>query len=627
MTKEIKKKKIKGPIRFEAIVPVAIISVLGYAYFSWFFDQHLKTGIEYGATLANGAEVNVKSVRTSFLKGSFDLDGLEVTDKEQPTRNLISIDNIHFSYLWDALLRMKFVVEEASINQIQVFSKRATPGKVTPPKPVEAGGSKFDELQNEIVDQVKSEVSENVMGDLIGLMEGADLGDQADQIREQLKSEIRLNEMIALVDSKKKQMESDVSRLSDTSKIKDAEKMLNEIKSNKNPLAQVQGVASLTKVLGEIQKQAKEIQTKTKEVESDVKTFSQFPKEVEKLVKEDIASLKDRFKVPKLDLKNLAMALFSKDLGGYLLQARKYQALAQQYLPEKSEREVVVPPPRSAGETVEFPITKSYPLFWLKKAAISSKGTSDSYSGDLNGSLTNVTTSPKWVKKPIVLDVNGNFTKEQILGVKAVITADFTKTESSQRLDLAVNSFPIPARDFSKSEKLTLGIKNATGSTSLIAKMSQGAVDMNWNATINRPEWNVAASSKTTAELVKGIVEGIPVIYVKGQVKGPWSKLDMDLESNLGTEIASGLQAQVGKKIKEAEMKIQSLIDEKIKAPQEKLMGSLKSGDQLMAQLKSSDKLLKDNESKIQQEIEKLKKGGTKDIKETGKKLLKGLGL
>jgi len=114
---------------------------------------------------------------------------------------------------------------------------------------------------------------------------------------------------------------------------------------------------------------------------------------------------------------------------------------------------------------------------------------------------------------------------------------------------------------------------------------------------------------------------------VKGQAPGPWSKLNLDIESNLGSEIASGLQVQVGKKIKEAEDKIQGLIDEKIKVPQQKLMGSLKSGDDLVAQLKNSDKLFKDNEAMIQQEIEKLKRGGGADLKETGKKLLKKLRL
>lgn len=626
MTKD-KKPKVKGPIRYEAIIPVTVISILSYAYFTWFFDNHMKKAIEYGATLANGAEVNVGSVRTSFIKGSFDLNKLQITDKEQPSRNLVSIDNIHFSYLWDALLRMKFVVEEASINQIQVFSPRKSPGKVTPPAPSSNNPSKFDEIQNQVVDQVKGEVSENVMGDLIGLMEGNNVRDQVDQIRDQLKSEARLNEMIQQVDTKKDQIEADIKRLTDTSKIKAAEKMLNEIKSNKNVLAQAQGAAKLSKILGEIQEQAKEIQTKTKEVESDVKMFSQFPKEVDQLVKQDMASLKDRFKVPQLDLKNLAMALFSKDLGNYLLQARKYQALAQQYLPEKSDREEVIPPPRSSGEDIEFPITKSYPLFWLKKALITSKGTAESFSGDLSGTLTNVTTSPKWVKKPIVLDVNGNFTKEQILGVKAVVTADFTQSESRQRLDLAVNSFPIPSRNFSNSEKLTLGIKNATSSTNLVADMNQGQVEMNWNATINRPEWVVEAQSKSAREIIMDIVEGIPVIFVKGKVKGPWSNLNMDIQSNLGSEIASGLQAQVGKKIKESEDKIKALIETKIKAPQEKLMGSLKSSDQLVAQLKSSDKLFKDNEKKLEQEIDKLSKGGTKGLKEAGKKLFKGLGL
>ncbi|MFN9941870.1 MAG: TIGR03545 family protein, partial [bacterium] len=124
-----------------------------------------------------------------------------------------------------------------------------------------------------------------------------------------------------------------------------------------------------------------EAQKAGKKLETEIRAVAAYPKEVEALVRNDIDSLKNRFQIPQLDVKDMAMALFSKELGGYISQARKYQALAKQYLPEKKEREEVLPPPRSVGKSYEFPITKSYPLFWLKKAAISSKGTADSYSG------------------------------------------------------------------------------------------------------------------------------------------------------------------------------------------------------------------------------------------------------
>ena len=136
-TKEPKKEKKKGPIRYEAIIPVIVLSLITFLYFSFYFDHHMKKMIEYIGTQGNGAEVNVDSVRTSFLRGSFDLDRLQVTDPERPTHNSIEIGNMHFQYLWDALLRMKFVVDDASINNIQLAKPRTSPGRVLPPQPAE----------------------------------------------------------------------------------------------------------------------------------------------------------------------------------------------------------------------------------------------------------------------------------------------------------------------------------------------------------------------------------------------------------------------------------------------------------------------------------------------------------
>ncbi|MFP5457119.1 MAG: TIGR03545 family protein, partial [Bacteriovoracia bacterium] len=610
-TKKVPKKK--GPIRFEAIIPVAVISAAAYGYFTWYFDQHLRSGIEYVATQANSAEVNVAAVRTSFLRGTFDLDGLQVTEKELPQRNLLAIDNIHFGYLWDALLRMKFVVNEASINQIQVFAPRAKPGFVLPPEPETP--SKLEAMQQEVIAQVKEEYSQNMLGDLIALLEGADPKDQLQQIREELQSEKRVKAMIEDVETKRKTWDKEVKRLSDTSKVKELEAEINELKKEKNLLKQAQGIKDVTEKLKAIQKQAKEAQAAGKKLEGDVRAVANYPREIEALVKEDIASLKNRFQIPQLDLKDMAMALFSKELGQYIAQARKYQALATQYLPEKKEREEVVPPPRQVGRDYEFPITKGYPLFWLKKAAISSKGTKDSYSGNVSGELTNVTTSPKWLKKPTVLELRGDFPATQVYGVKATITADFTRATPQQLLDLRVNEFAIPGREFSKSEQLKFGFTKASGSTVLTATLEKDQVKMSWNATMSKPQWLVEAKSKLAQELLSGIVNGIPVVYVNGTVGGTWKNLNMAINSNLGDELSTGLKDQIGIKLKEAEGKLQALVDEKIKKPQQELLSQVNASGDLVTQIKNLDKLYKANEDKIKAEIEKLKKGGTGSLK------------
>ncbi|MCC7441458.1 MAG: TIGR03545 family protein, partial [Bdellovibrionales bacterium] len=132
MAEKTKKPKNKGPIRFEAIVPIALVCLGVGAYFTLLFDWHLRLGIQYGATLANGAEVNVGYLRTSFWNATFKMGEIQVTNPEQPERNRVSVGGIHLDLLWDALLRGKVVIPTAGITNIALNTARSSPGRVLP---------------------------------------------------------------------------------------------------------------------------------------------------------------------------------------------------------------------------------------------------------------------------------------------------------------------------------------------------------------------------------------------------------------------------------------------------------------------------------------------------------------
>lgn len=621
--KDKKAPKKKGPIRFEAIIPVAIISLITFVYFSYYFDIHLKRLVEYVGTQANGAEVNVDSIRTSFIKGSFDLNRLQVTDVKKPTHNSLEIENMHFQYLWDALLRMKFVVEDASINNIQISKPRARPGKVLPPEP--AKPSKMDELQLEVISQIKNKYSKNMLGDIAVLLEGGDYQSQLEKIRDELKSEARIKAMIADVNTKKEFWDGKVKTLSDTSKLKAIESQVNAITKEKNFMNQVQGVQKLNDLYKEVDKQYKEIQSASKQLQTEVNTITQYPKEIENLVKEDIASLKDRFSVPQIDFKDMAMNLFAGEFAEYIAKARKYQALAKQYLPEKKEdKEEVIPPKRSLGRNYSFPITKGYPLFWLKRAAISSKGTADSYSGNVSGELTNVTTSPKTIGKPIKLDMRGDFPGVKVNGVQALITADFTKTIAEQSALIKVGSFMVPEKMFVNDSNIKFGFQNAVGSTVIRAKLVQEKINMSWESALSQPKFLVESKTKLAQEMLHNILNGINTININGTAGGTFKNLDMSISSNLGDELGNGFKREIGNKITEAQNKINALVDEKIMKPKNDLMNLIGGSKTNLNSLSNIGDLYKKNEDKIKAEIEKMKKGGTKNLQEQGKKLLKG---
>lgn len=621
-TKTQKAPKKKGPIRFEAIIPVLIISVITFAYFSYYFDRHLKSLFEYVGTQGNGAEVNVASVKTSFINGSFDLNGLQITDKERPTHNTLEIENMHFKYLWDALLRMKFVVDDASINNIQISKPRKTPGKVLPPEP--AKPSKINELQIEVISQIKNKYGKNILGDVAELMGGGDYQAQLEKIRGNLKSEARIGAMVADVNAKKEFWDGKIKTLSDTTKIKAIEAEVQAISKQKNVLEQAKGVQKLNDLLKDVNKQYKEVEAASKQLQTEVNAVAQYPKEIENLVKEDIASLKDHFKIPQIDFKDMAMNLFAGEFAEYIAKARKYQALAKQYIPEKKEKEVVVPPKRAEGKNYEFPITKGYPLFWLKRAALSSKGTADSYSGNVSGELTNVTTSPKTIGKPIILDMKGNFPGVKVMGVQAKITADFTKTIAEQSAFITVGSFDVPEKLFVNDEKMKFGFKNAIGTSTIKMNLKQEQIAMSWESALNQPKFIIESKTKLAQEMLTNIMNGIPMININGSVSGTFKNLDMNISSNLGDELGNGFKREIGNKIAEAQAKIQSLVDDKIMKPKNDLMAAIGGNKNQLNSLKDVGELYKKNEKQIQAEIEKLKKGGSKGLQEQGKKLLKG---
>lgn len=622
-----KKKKRGGPIRYEAIIPVLVLSLLTYLYFAFYFDYHMKKLIEYVGTQANGAEVNVDAVRTSFIRGSFDLDRLQITDPEKPTHNSLEIGNMHFQYLWDALLRMKFVVEDASINNIMLLSKRNKPGYVLPPKP--ATPSKMEAIQDQVMSQVKNKYSTNVLSDILAIAGGEDYEAQLQKIRGELKSEARVNAMVADVNAKKQFWDNRIKELSDTSKLKEIETTLTSVRNEKNFVNQAQGVKKLTDLLNDVQSQYKEIEKSSRQLQSEVNALTNYPKELQTLINEDIASLKNRFSVPQIDFKEMAMHLFAGQFAEYIAKARKYQAVAEQYIPEKKKQEnEVIPPKRSEGKYYQFPITTGYPLFWLKRAAISSKGTKDSYSGNVSGELTNVTTSPKQIRKPIVLDVRGDFPATNIMGVKAVLTADFTQDIGKQSALIQVNSFQVPEKLFVNDNKLKFGFMNANGSMTLSAALQEEQVKMNWNSALTKPQFLVETSNKVAKEMLTNVVNNISVITINGDARGSFKNLDMNITSNLGTELGAGLTREIGAKVTAAQNKINTLVEEKINRPKAELMAALNGNKANLKDIGNLQDLYKKNEDKIKAEIANLKTGGgVEKLKEKGKKLFKGIKL
>lgn len=630
--KKKKAPKKKGPVRFEAIVPTVLILGLLVAYFIFFFDNHLRLGMQYGATQAHGAEVNIARVHLSFTEPSLEINGVQVTDKNKPTRNLIQIGRMKFALLWDALLRLKFVIPEASIEDIEALTPRKKPGYIVP-KSERKGSGSIAQVEDAVLEQTKSEYEGNVLGDVANILDGEDPSKQLKKIEGELKASGKLKELEKVVKEKEQAWKKRLDNLPGGKDIKDIEKRFKKLKFNtKNPLQFAKDLDTANKLIKEADKKVKEVTNTGKELNKDIKFTDQAFKDVEKMVQQDIKDIQKRLNIPEINGADFSKKLFGKLIAEKLGSFRKYVEMGREYMPPKKSKEEKaadkpVPPARKNGVDVKFPITTGYPLVWVKKAKISSEVSESEYSGNISGQLTDFSSSPEMLKDPMKVAIKGDFPKQQVMGVDFLATVDHRTEKPKETVDLKVGAYPVGKQKLSDSKDVTFNVQDSTGQLSLNGIQENQGVSITLGNWFNDVEYEVDAKSSLVKDILKGVAKDVRRISVNANAKGQWSDLNWKVKSNLGDALVKSFKAQVQKKIAEAKKKIKAMVDGKIKAEKDKLQKEInKLKGQVDKKINAKKDELKKAQNKVKGDLKKKQKNKNKGLEKEGKKLLKGLG-
>ncbi len=630
-TNNPKKTKRKGPLRLEAIIPIAVVMALTVAYFKLFFDSNLESLIEWTATRVHGAEVDIADIDTSFLGGSFELKGLEVTDKNNPNRNIFSVGSIRFKFLWDALLRGKFVVEDASIKEIQALTPRKHPGRVIPPEVDDGKPGALAKVQENILNQAKSQFNENVLGDLASILAGADPKDQLKAIEGELKSSGRLKVLDAELKEKEKIWRERLKQMPQGKEVEELGKRLKALKFDaKSPIEFATSVKEADKILKEADQKLRAVTETGKSINADVNTYSNALKDLERMGDEDLKDLQSRLKIPEVNAGEFTKAMFMRMVSDRLVAVKKYAEVAKQYMPprraEGEKPEEIVPRKRGQGKNYRFPITTGYPLFWLKHAGISSEANQAAeYSGNIAGDIKDITSDPHFLKKPAVITIKGDFPKQQINGVDFRATLDHTTDAPKENIILKIAGYPVSEQKLSDSPDVRFAINQAVGGLDMQADLTGEALDVRITNAFTQMNYAIDAKNSLLKDILTKVMAGIPVIDLKARAHGTWSKIDFDLSSNLGEELSRGIKAQVQAKIDEAKARLKAMINEKISVEKEKLMAEFeKLRGEVTGEVSKAQGEIESFKKTAQASVDQQKKsGGNKKLEEEGNKLLK----
>ncbi len=629
MSKKITKpKKKKGPIRYEAIIPILIVFALFFTYFKLFFDSHLKAGMEFGGTYANGAEVNIGNLSTSFINASLDIRDVQVTNKEVPAQNILQIGSIQFKALWDALLRGKIVVPLASVTDIMINTARKRPGRVLPVK--KSSGDSMESLKSSAMDVTNKVLEGNIFGDLADIAQGENYKEKLKEMEGNLKTSQFIQKMEAELKEKEKLWKERIEKLPQKEEIKAIEARIKALKvDGKDPTAILGAVKEAEAIYKEIDSKYKIIKDSRENLSGDLKLYKNLYADIKKYVDEDLNDLEGKLGIPSLDPKDLAMRIFGRQFAKEIQRAEKYMRLAREYMPppkKDRQKDAITPRERQVGKNFKFRITKGYPLLWIQKANINSKASADGFSGTIGGEILNISDDPKSVAQPMEAKLSGEFPKSQMYDVLIHAVVDHRTADAKEYGTIKIGAFPIMDVKLSESKDVTYGFQNATGSSILKVELLDEGVSLNFDATFDKIAYLIDAKSAKVKEILTGISNGLGALTLSGSAKGTWSNLDLDLNSNIGQKLQEALKAEVNKQVAELKLKLRAEVNKRIEGEKAKLMGKVGDFEQKYGvSLKSQEDAINSLKGKLDEEKKKAKSKGEDKIKDKAKEYLKKL--
>lgn len=624
--------KKKSIIRWGALAPVSIIICLTAVYFVLFFDHNLKSGLEKIASKLNGAQVDISSLKTNFLAPSLEIRGLKFTNPEHPELNHFEVGNISWKLNWNALIKAKFLIEEARVEQISFATKRTSPGKVYPleaeeEKPQDSNTSTKDDL----LKKAQNQFSDGAIGQAASFM-SSNPKLSADQFT-QLKSKKRIQELQTDLEQKKKQWQETISKMPSNQEFQQIQEKIKQVKPpNLNQPQEIQAaLKQYSDIFNESQSKYKIIKDTSDQLNKDIQEYQAKIKEVDQLIAQDREDIKKQLHIPQLDKESLAKSLLGPKTYSKLKKYEYYLSIARKYMPAKktgqqvSHQEALTPHKRSAGVNYNFGRKTDLPLFWLKKAVISSKANSPDES-NLHGQISDLSNDQSLTNLPSVLELEGNLPSQNIENFILNVNIDHrfqTPTEklTFQSLGQTLNDYPlVSGNDFS------LKLRRASLDSKLNGTLKDQEIELQSTSVFKNSEVQSQFNNPEFQKLLNQNLEKIKDIDMNIHLTGSINSPNIKIESSLVNQIQDVLNQSFQQKISELQNQINKIIDDQIGTEKSKLQNQINLNQKDLSGIVSSRQADADktnavlNETKNKNTNEQKKK-----LEELGKQKLNDL--
>ncbi|MFN5733646.1 MAG: TIGR03545 family protein [Planctomyces sp.] len=508
-------------MRWKWIVPRLLIAFSIWAFIHWGMDPLLRWTAVSALQSVTGARVDIRRVVTTFFPPSIDIQQTAVASARRRGRNLFEFDRMSLQLENRSLSQRRFVISDGRIENLQFDTWRSDDGQLEKPAtPVVEEPSWASDKLKELGDEWLTQLSEQARAQLDpNTLEPWRLGSEVYE-----KWDVRFEDLT----DRARDLEPRVRSLSEQFKLAKEGSTVDQIEK----YLEVAREADL--VLQDARRLQNDLKQMAPEVRTDFESINQARLNDQQMIQQKIALLKP-------DGRRISQALLGRDVYLRVQEMLTWFELFRSYQSELTQQ---VQPPRNPGRTWPVLPVSLGPAFHARKLSLSGNMSIDRDLVPWQAVLSDITSDPRLLGKPAVLEASAAGPRPLQLKYTVDATTDVLRSELTAELR-DPQGFALAAGRRQKA-RFEAGLSNLTWT----AQVALTGDDMSGFIQLvsDIDGLSFEASDDVRPEILEAANEALHDIQsldVVLALTGTLQKPDIVLSTELGDQIASGIQTAV----------------------------------------------------------------------------------
>ncbi len=579
--------------RIQGIIAVVVITILSFLI-SWIsIDPIVEERLEYSASVANGALVEIDDFEISLVDLKIRWSRLQVANPENTMENSFETGEAELDFLFWPTLWERVIIEDVIFKEFRMDTERETDGYFEIP---EEEKNKEPGFLTKVISDVTSEVSRN-----------------ANMEFNNIKSDINVDSVLAKldlqapekIDTLRNGLEQNYQKWDSTLTNTDINKEIasvqssiqkinvKEIKDPKKAIEAIQNVQKLAKQVDSLRNRANQIKSEFQEDFGDTK-FS--IGRIDNWIEGDYQRAMNMAKLPRLDAQNIAQSLFGENLladyAGYM----EYFAIAREYSSRLAgdDKEKIE---RYEGIDYEFTDKYDWPKLWIQNIDVSGETKT---AIKLAGQIAHISSDQKKTKEPITFNLSGSDDASRKMSLTGEI--NYLGEEPVESFNFTYDGFSLAGSKLSPSELLPYPMEQGVGEVSASVQIVDKRIDSEINYSAKNLAFNFDAvpSDDRIQQLIKDAVSSTDRIDVTALVDNVDGPLKVRIRSNIDDLFVNALKNTVSKEVDRARQRIEAEVRKEVEGRKEDIIAFK---EQKEAEIRKEYEQL---EARIQQELQKV---------------------